>query len=107
MIIQIQFAKPSIRQMEPHFLGQSAFRADAVAVADDEHSDHEFGVDRRTPDLAIVRFEFLGQTLKRHRHEHVDPAQKVVLGNAIFQPKFVEQSALIAPLPPHHRTDGV
>jgi len=52
---------------QPDFLGQSALRTDAVAVADDEYPDHEFRVDRRTPDAAVVRCKFLVQILERHR----------------------------------------
>ena len=39
---------------------------------------------------------------ERCRHEYVHPAQQVVLGDAIFELELVEQTALIAPLPPHH-----
>jgi hypothetical protein len=43
------------------------------------------------------------QVGQRHRDEHIHPAQKVALRNAILKPELVEQPALIAPLPPHHR----
>jgi hypothetical protein len=37
------------------------------------------------------------------RHKHVDPAQKMVLWNAIIEAERVEQPALVPPLPTHHR----
>ncbi len=49
---------------------------------------------RRPADLAVVRLA------ERHRHEHVHAAQQVVLGDAVFQPKLVEQPALIPPCRP-------
>jgi hypothetical protein len=40
-------------------------------------------------------------------HEHVDPAQKMVLRNAIVEAELVEKLALVPPLPPHHRRSSV
>ena len=39
-------AKPPICQIEMDFLAQAPFRADAEAVAHDQHTDHQFGIDR-------------------------------------------------------------
>jgi hypothetical protein len=103
LVVQIELAKPSIGQMQLDFLGELALRADAVAVADDEHPDHQLGIDRRTADVAVMGLELFVQVGKRYRHEHVHAAQQMVLGDPIFQPELVEQTALIAPLPPHHR----
>ena len=89
--------------MQLDFLSELAFRADAVAVADNEHPDHELGVDRRTADVAVVRLELLVQVGERHRHKHVHPPQQMVLGDAIFEAKLVEQAALITSQSPHHR----
>ena len=47
--------------------------------------------------------ELIVQIGKRSRHEHVHPAQQVVLRDAIFEPELVEQTPLIAPPPTHHR----
>jgi hypothetical protein len=47
--------------------------------------------------------QLLVQIGERDRHENIDTTQQVVLGNAAFEPKLVEQTAPIAPLPPHHR----
>ena len=103
LVVEVELAEPPIRQMQLDFLAEPALRADAVAVADDEHPDHQLGIDRRTADVAVVGLQLLVQVGERHRHEHVDPAQQMVLGNAIFEPELVEQPALIPPLPPHHR----
>src|SRR6185369_11524066 len=80
-----------------------AFRADAVAVANDEHPDHQLGINRRPADVAVMGLEFLVQVAESHRHEHIHSPQQVVLGDAIFEPELVEQTPLITPLPTHHR----
>lgn len=80
--------------MQLDFLSELAFRADAVAVADDEHPDHELGVDRRTADVAVMGLvELLVQVGERHGH-----TQQMVLGDAIFEPELAEQTPLIPPL---------
>ena len=103
LVVEVELAEPPVGQMQLDFLAQLALRADAVAVADDEHPDHQLGIDRRAADVAVMGLELLVQVGERHRHEHVHPPQQVVLGDAIFEPELVEQPALIAPLPPHHR----
>src|SRR6478609_2034836 len=89
--------------MQLDFLGELAFRPDAVAVADNEHSDHQLGIDRRTADVTVMGSEFLMQISERNSHENVHAPQQVALGDAIFQPELVEQTTLMPSLPPHHR----
>src|SRR5215212_2155633 len=40
-------------QVPMHFLAEPALRANAEAIADEQHPDHQLRVDRRTPDLAV------------------------------------------------------
>jgi hypothetical protein len=103
LVLEVELAKPPVGQMQLDLLAQPAFRADAVAVADDEHPDHQLGIDRRTTDVAVMGLELLVEVGERHCREHIDPSQQMVLGDAIFEPELVEQPALIPPLPPHHR----
>jgi hypothetical protein len=42
-----------------HFLDQSPFRADAVEIADQQHADHQLGIERRAAHGAIIRCELL------------------------------------------------
>jgi hypothetical protein len=102
LVLQVHLAEPAVGQVQLDFVTELALRADAVAVADDEHPDHQLRIDRGAADVAIVGLELLVQVGERRRHEHVHPPQQVVLGYAIFQPELVEQPALIAPLPTHH-----
>ena len=54
LVVEVEFAKPYVRQVQFNFLAEPAFRADAIAGADDEHPDHQLGIDRRTTDVAVV-----------------------------------------------------
>ena len=47
--------------------------------------------------------KLLVKVSQRRGHEHIDEAQQVVLGDAIVEAELVEQPALIASPPPHHR----
>jgi hypothetical protein len=55
LVFEIELAEPAIRQVKLNVLGEPALRADAVAVAHDEHTDHELGIDRGASDVAVVR----------------------------------------------------
>ena len=88
--------------MKLHLLAQPALRTDAVAVADNEHPDHEFGVDRRPADLAVVRLQPLAKANQYPRHRRIDATQKMVRRNARFEIEQIEQLALIDRLPTHH-----
>ena len=44
LAFQAQPAKPPLGQIKVHFLTQAPLRADAVAITNDQHTDHEFGV---------------------------------------------------------------
>jgi len=84
------------------FLGEPALRADAAAVADDEHADHELGIDRGASDVAVVGLQFLVQVGQGSCHNYVDPAQKMALRNAIIEAELVEQLRLIPSPLTHH-----
>jgi len=45
LVIEIERTKPAVRQVKLHLLAQLPLRADAIAVADDEHPDHQLGID--------------------------------------------------------------
>jgi hypothetical protein len=50
-----------------------------------------------------VRLEFFVKVGQSRRHKDVDAAEQVTLGNAVVEMELVEQPALIASPPPHHR----
>jgi hypothetical protein len=51
--VEAKPAEPTIGEVQMHFLAEPPLRADSKAVADDQHSDHQFGIDRRPPDRAV------------------------------------------------------
>ena len=48
--VEPQPTKPAIGQIEVDLLAQPPLRANAEAVADDQHPDHQLGIDRGPPD---------------------------------------------------------
>ena len=76
-------------------LAQPPLGADAERVTDDEHPDHQLGVDRWTPGLAVVRPQMIADA--RQIDEPVDRAQQVIRRNMILEAEAVKQRLL------HHR----
>ena len=58
-VVEIELAEPAVGQMQFNFLAEAALRENAVAVAHEQHPDHEFGINRRSSDLGIVRLKLL------------------------------------------------
>ena len=54
-------AEPPVRQIEMDFLAQAPLGADAKAITDDQHPDHQLGSDRRATQRAVERRELAPQ----------------------------------------------
>ncbi len=99
-VVEPQAAEPAVGEVEMDFVAQPAFGANAVAVADDQHPDHQFQIDRRTPGGTVVIFQVRTQILQVEAT--VNRPQQVIGRNMILKIEAVEQSILITLLLPHH-----
>ena len=81
---------------------QPPLRADAKAVAHDQHPDHQLRIDRRSPHLAVKRRQLAPQLAEFDKP--VDRSQQVPLRHMPLKRKLVEQGFLPNPTFPHHRT---
>jgi hypothetical protein len=88
--------------MHLDFLAQPPLKADAVAVADDQHPDHKLGINRRPANVSIKRCQLLPKLTQYLRHDRINPTQKMASWDAPFQVKQVKQLALIASPSTHH-----
>src|SRR5512132_465406 len=93
---QDQGGKTSVGEMELDLLAQPPLKANAVAVAHNQHPDHEIGIDRRPANVAVKGHQLLSQISQNPRHDRINPTQQMACRNALFQVKQVEQLALIA-----------
>ena len=98
--LQPQPAEPAIGEIEVHLLAQPPLGADAQAVADQQHADHQLGIDRRTADRAVEVPQVLANALQID--EPVDGPEQVILRHVPLQRELVEERALICPPLAHH-----
>src|SRR5205085_1995046 len=91
-----------ISQMQLDLLAQPSLKTDTVAVAHDQHPDHELRVNRRPANVAVKGRQFLMQISHDPRYFGIDPAQQMACWNAPFEIEQVKQLTLLAALPPHH-----
>ena len=75
----------------------------AIAVKDQEHPDHQLGIDRGPADVAVKCLQLLVQIGQNGCRENIDPSQQVVRRDHLVEAKLVKQLPLISVLPPHHR----
>src|SRR5262249_25047747 len=84
-VVQIEAATPTVSEMQFDLLAQASFEADAIAVAYDQHPNHELGVDRGPTNLAIEGRELLAHVRKQLRHDRIDPTQEMARRNAFLE----------------------
>jgi hypothetical protein len=61
LVVEIEPAEPSVGEMQLDLLAKSPLGPDAVAVAYDQHSDHELGINRGSTDPTVKGHEPLPQ----------------------------------------------
>jgi hypothetical protein len=68
------------------------FRSNPQAITDQQHADHQLGIDRGSPGVAVI----CGQVLAKvgEIEETIDGSQKVILRDEVFEIKCVEQLVL-------------
>src|SRR5579863_57824 len=102
LVVKLEPAEPPIGQMQLDFLAQLPLKTDAVAVADNQHPDHQLGINRWPADLAVERHQLLAKLTQYAAHNRIDPAQQVARRNTPFEVEQVKQLALVAGMPTHH-----
>ena len=71
--------------MQLDFLGKPAFPPQSIAVPDNQHPDHQFGIDRWPAYLAVIGIELLMHIRERRRHEYIDASEQVVLWDPVVE----------------------
>ena len=78
-----------VGQIEVNFIAQAPLRSDAEAVADQEHPDHQFGIDRRSADATVERRQVPPNLLKVNKP--VNRPEQMVGGYMLLERKLIEQ----------------
>src|SRR5687768_5820498 len=84
-----------------HLLTQTPLRADAKAVAYDQHPNQQLRIDRRPASVTVERHEVptqLGQI-----EETINAAQQMIRRHVIVEIEGIEQLLLRAACSTHHR----
>ncbi len=82
-VSQVEMAKPAVCRVQMHFFAESPFRPDTETIADQQHPDQQFGIDRRTPCMAVKTGQMNANAVQIYKL--VNRPQQVILGDMIFQ----------------------
>ena len=82
-IFQAQPAEPAVGQIQMDFFAKPALGADAEAVTDDQHPDHQLRINGWPASVAVVFGEVLVEIAKIEIL--VDAAKEVILGNVVVK----------------------
>jgi len=76
---KIEAAKPPVSQIEVNLLAEAPLRPDAEAIADNQHSDHQLGINRGPAHAAVKRCQLPPQIAKFN--EPIDRPQQMIRWN--------------------------
>ena len=98
---QVETAEPAVSEIEVDLLAKSTFRTDTHDVADQQHPDRQFRINRRSPSGAVERCQVLPDATQIHKPIH--RPEHVVRRDMRLNRELVEQSALRFLPGSHHR----
>ena len=78
-------AEPAIGEVHLHVTAQSSLRADDKRIADDQHADHQLGINRG-PTVVGIMGRQLGMD-PRQVENRSDLANQVIVRNSLFKAK--------------------
>ena len=81
---------------------QAPLGPNAITVPDDQHADHELGIDRGTPGVAVVVRQVLAKLAQVEAA--LDATQEVILGNVFVEIERVKQPVLTTCSTSHHHS---
>ena len=51
--VEIELAEPAVSKVQRYFLAQPALVTNAIAITNQEHPDHQLGINRGSADVAV------------------------------------------------------
>ena len=90
--LQPETAEPPVGEVQVHLLAQPPLRADAEAIAYQQHADDQFRIDRGPARLAVEGPQLLAQT--RQVYEPIDRTKQVIRWHVSLKAKAIEQRLL-------------
>ena len=87
-IVQTQPAEPAIGQIEMYLFTQATLGPNTEAVADDQHANHQLGINRGAPCGTVVVGQMFAQIAKIKKV--VNTTQQMILRNVAIEVKSVK-----------------
>jgi hypothetical protein len=94
-------AEPAVRQVQMDLVAKPALGADAKAVADGQHSDHQLGIHGGAAGLAVKWREMPPELTEVH--EAVDRSEQMIRRHMANEREVVEQRVFLDLPRSHHR----
>ena len=92
LVLKTQATEPPVGQVQLHLLTEATFRAHRMAIADQEHPDHQLGADRGAAQVAIVGLHLPAQPAQVQNR--VDLAQEVIGRNHVLKIELIKKTVL-------------
>ena len=101
LILDTEPTKETVGEIDLNLGANAPLRTDGEDIAENEHSDHQDRIDRRSTGVGVIGRQLLVHPAQiEHR---IDPANQMVRRNNLVEVELVEQLPLPILSPPHHR----
>jgi hypothetical protein len=87
LVVEFEATEPAIVEIKFDILAKPPFEANAIAVANNEHPDHQLRVDRGPADVAVERRQLPAKISQHPRDDWIEAAQEMIRWNAFFRLK--------------------
>ena len=88
LVFKPEPAEPPVGQVKLDLLAQPTLETDRIAVADQQHPDHQLRIDRRASRVAVERRKLGAQPTQIKNR--VDPAKQMIAWDAVFKIELIE-----------------
>jgi hypothetical protein len=100
LVLKPETADPTVGKIEVHLLAQASLRAQPHDIANDQHPDHETGVDRRAPGVAVETAHLVVQIIQIK--EAINAPEKMIGRDMRLEIELIEQPGMTLLRSKHH-----
>jgi hypothetical protein len=104
-ILKPEPTEPPVGQVEINLLTEPPFRADRVAIADQQHPDHQFRINRGATRMAVKGRKLGAQPAQIK--DRVETTQQVIARHTVFEIELIKKTVLLSNLLAQHQRSPV
>jgi hypothetical protein len=92
LVLEPETAEPTVGEVEMHLLAQAPFGPKPHDIANDQHPDHEAGIDRGASSVTVETAHLFVQVIQIK--DPINPSKKMTGGDMRLKIELIEQPGM-------------